>query len=671
MIGGHFLLVMPLSKRSDGAVWQAMDTNTGHQVALNLLGSRTAPPEVDRFLEISRIVQSIEHKNVVRVLEWGYFDDGQAFSTTELLDGLTLADRMAEEPPLTLAELIHVAGQGLEAIAALHAVGVVHGRIEPDSLFIEAVLGKLPVKLIGMGRSRQAAPAPAGDDLAQLRSIVYGAPEQVAGYTNIGGQADLYSLGVVLFEAIAGKLPLHGRNPEELRNAILVAMKPPLRSVRPDVPAALSDAIAHALETDPRDRPASAAEMRKELISSMVQATDEVKKLPLPVLHKDAQLGLRVVEWDYSELGQGVDPEAIDRNLVIQVQSKRKPVKVPRPSEAPMAPTPLPPATPAPVPTPVPSPVPAAAPKPTPVPSPVPVPAPAPKPARPAVAPAATEPPAPKPARPIPFDLPPPPPPPPRDAVREPAPAEAEADEPPTGDFATPIPGSPTASPPPPPAPVPAEVHAPAPPPAEEPLSAGFMASRRGPAETADSALKELLGPPAAVPPPPTPPQAAPPPQAFRPPPPPAWPEPAPAAPAPPPRGVEAQAQPALGGLSQGQPQAQPGFDLQGQEPWGSLGAGGQAQPGPAFSATEPIAPVAPLAPVAPAGGRKGLIIALIVIMVLFLVVTALIAFLALTNGCAAPAASHVGEGAAASLAQQALAMAQAAPASLPPLPSS
>jgi serine/threonine protein kinase len=644
MIGGHFLLVMPLSKRSDGAVWQAMDTNTGHQVALNLLGSAKSQEQIDRFLDTARLVQAVEHRNVVRVLEWGYFEDGQVFSTTELLDGLTLADRLAEEPPLTLAELVHVGAQALEGVAALHAAGAVHGHIEPDSIFIEAVLGRLPVKLIGIGRARSGDPNVAGGDLQNFRSIVYAAPEQVAGHVSVTGKADLYSLGVVLFEAVAGKLPLHGRTPDDLMSAILATIKPSLRSVRPDVPAALSDAIAHALATDAGDRPADAMEMRKEIVSSMLEATDEVKKLLLPVVTKNAQLATRVVEWDYSELAQDVDPDALDKNLVIQVQSKRVRARPSQPSPGRVLITPAP--------SEAPSWSPRQAPAPTPVPAPR---APTPLPAAPAHRPAVPVEAAPSAAMgDLTHDRAPSPPvsprrAPPREEVRREAPsppARFEEREPDTDEFATPIPGSPTPSPPPPAPPAPPE------PVAEEPMSAGFMAPRQGAqVDSADSALKELLGPPGAAP-APTAPRAYP--STPNVPPPPAYPPLQPAAVAPP-------SWPDFGAPTAPAPQAQPygGYEAAAQ-------GGGQAPLYPVFSGSEPISPVAPLARVAPAGGRKGLMIALVVILVLFLVVAALILVLAMMSGCSAAGA---GAGVSASLGSRAVALISAvatAPLSTP-----
>jgi len=195
-------------------------------------------------------------------------------------------------------------------------------------------------------------------------------------------------------------------------------------------------------------------------------------------------------------------------------------------------------------------------------------------------------------------------------------------------------------------------------------MSLGFMASRRGPVETADSALKELLIPPPAPP-------AAPPMQAFRPQAPPAWHAPpaavAPPQPSQPQAGLEPSA-PEPWGLSSPQQQPQPplGYEQPAAQPWGGLGGGAQGTPAPGsfetgFANNEPISQIAPLARVAPAGGRKGLFIALVVILVLFLVVAGLIGFLVVTSGCAPPAPPS----ASASLVDQVVAWLSAAPAPL------
>lgn len=345
MIGGHYLMVMPLSKRSDGAVWQAMDTDTGHQVALNVFGPESdGAAHVQRFLATMERVQHVEHRNVVLVLGTGSFEDGQRYASMELLDGLTLTDRISEEPPIKLSEFVHIAGQTLDGLSALHESNIVHGHIEPDSIFIESVLGRLPVKLIGIGGTRPGERK--GDsELQQLHALSYASPEQLMGQP-VTEKSDLYSVGVVMFQAIAGKLPLHGQNVEELREAILNTTKPTLRSVRPDVPKPLSEVIARALETSPEARFESAKTMRTEVVSSILAATDEVKASLLPVTAKDADFSMRVVEWDYSELAQDVDPNSLDRNLVIQVQQQRRPTKPPAPKPAP---APEPPPEPAPM----------------------------------------------------------------------------------------------------------------------------------------------------------------------------------------------------------------------------------------------------------------------------------------------------------------------------------
>ena len=403
MIDGHYLLVMPLDEKSSSATWQAMDIETGYQVTLTMYDQGGVDePLIQGFLETMERVKSVQHKNVVDVLGFGRFDDGTIFASMELLDGRSLLDRLTDEPALSLDDLLHSMVQTLDGLTALHQAGLVHGHLKPEIIFLQATLGRPSVKLIGMGRS-------AIEQRPEGRSLIYASPERVGDSGELDAQSDIYGIGVVTFEALTGKIPFQGKNADEITQAILGQERPPVTAARPELPEELSAVLVQAMSIAPEQRFSSADAMKDALLTSFSNISDELKKSPLPTMQHDEEHSMKVMEWDSGGLGINTAPEDLDKNLVIQVQSKhrRKPSQsapAPKPSQpapeparaepapAPQQPSPTPPEpTPAPAePTPAPAelaPAPATAPDPdaTPIPTasprpaaPQPVPAPAP-----------------------------------------------------------------------------------------------------------------------------------------------------------------------------------------------------------------------------------------------------------------------------------------------------
>jgi eukaryotic-like serine/threonine-protein kinase len=234
-------------------VIRALDPRTGRVTALKLLAPALAADDgwVRRFQKEARAVASLQHRGIPALYESGAID-GQRFIAAELVEGPTLRRRM-EQARLIAGEAVERALQVADALAAAHAAGIVHRDIKPENLMV-ATAGTVVVLDFGLPR-RTVAPA-AGSALAEGSSVTapgtavgtlaYMSPERVRG-ERVDSRTDLYSLGVVLYEMLAGRLSFELRTPTYTMMQILHAEAPRADELAPQVPAALSAMVARAM----------------------------------------------------------------------------------------------------------------------------------------------------------------------------------------------------------------------------------------------------------------------------------------------------------------------------------------------------------------------------------------------------------------------------------------
>ncbi|MEY2568607.1 MAG: hypothetical protein QOE35_3136 [Actinomycetota bacterium] len=245
-------------------VYDGFDERLSRPVAVKMLRADVVarhPEVLARFEAEARSAARLSHPNVVAVFDTGE-DDGVPYIVMERLPGQTLAQRVAEGP-VDLAWLRRVAGDVLGALGAAHAAGMVHRDIKPGNILL-AEDGCAKVADFGIAKSLEAA----GPDLTGTNLLVgtpaYMAPERVAGEPATI-QADLYSLGVVLYEAAGGRKPFTGATPVALAYAIRNGEAEPLPSLRPDVDPTMAAVVAQAMAPEPSSRFGSAAAMATAL----------------------------------------------------------------------------------------------------------------------------------------------------------------------------------------------------------------------------------------------------------------------------------------------------------------------------------------------------------------------------------------------------------------------
>ena len=260
---GEYKIVSVLGRGGLGAVYQAVHLISQRAEAMKvMLPERTGTPDMkERFRREIQLLASLNHPNIAGLHNAFYFED-QLIMIMELVEGEDLRTR-SRSARIPLPELMNFALQVLAALDYAHARGVVHRDIKPANIMVSPA-GLVKVLDFGIAISEGSVELTKAGSL--IGSPLHMSPEQIRG-EKATQQSDIYSLGVTLYELIAGRPPLKGGTTYELMMAHLNVTPTPLAQLRPDIPARLSDIIAEALEKEPAKRFATAAEFVEALRS--------------------------------------------------------------------------------------------------------------------------------------------------------------------------------------------------------------------------------------------------------------------------------------------------------------------------------------------------------------------------------------------------------------------
>jgi serine/threonine protein kinase len=248
------------------AVFRAHDPILQRDVAIKVVDLFDAGnlANQEQFLGEARVVATVEHPHIVP-LHSAEVRAGLLCLTMRLIPGRSLADRIAEEGPLAPADAARIAHEVAQALAAAHSHGVVHRDVKPENILMDAsghaIVTDFGISLV-TGRASERTPG------MVIGTPQYLSPEQALG-EEVDGRADVYSLGVVLYEMLAGRLPFEARTTGGLLAKQIIEMPPPLASLRPDLPDKLVAATNRALAKSPNQRPA-AEELAAELALARV-----------------------------------------------------------------------------------------------------------------------------------------------------------------------------------------------------------------------------------------------------------------------------------------------------------------------------------------------------------------------------------------------------------------
>src|SRR4030095_1347782 len=256
-----------------GAVYRARHLSMDRPVAIKVLHQRLVEDEAARvrFQIEARAAVHLRHSNAVSVTDFGQTSEGCVYIVMELLEGRTLREILNREAPIETARAISMMLQASDAVAAAHEAGIIHRDLKPSNILVtQSADQPAVVKVLDFGIAK-FAPDDEDDEeattLPQTSSVIgtprYMSPEQYKG-CELTPATDVYSLGVILYEMLTGMVPFSGATPEEIaeKHANLPPHSP--REIVAAIPEDVERIVLHALEKQPADRPANAAEFRRE-----------------------------------------------------------------------------------------------------------------------------------------------------------------------------------------------------------------------------------------------------------------------------------------------------------------------------------------------------------------------------------------------------------------------
>lgn len=253
LLGGRYRLVEHIERGGAGDVWRAHDERLDREVAVKILGAEADDAFRERFTHEARRAASVVHPNVVTVFDEGQ-DGADAYMVMEYVRGRTLRDLITERGPLPPHEAARLVAQIAAALDAAHAAGVLHLDVKPANVIVNQAGA---AKLADFG----VATAAHGEAERELVGTArYVAPERIEGAVPTA-RSDVYGLGLVAYELLAGRPAFQGVDTDDLLRLRLEGAAPSLRGARIGISAEIDRVIARALERDPRDRYASAGQL--------------------------------------------------------------------------------------------------------------------------------------------------------------------------------------------------------------------------------------------------------------------------------------------------------------------------------------------------------------------------------------------------------------------------
>jgi serine/threonine protein kinase len=270
----RYRVLRPIAQGGMGAVYEARHVLLDKRVAIKVPLPRFAGDEavLERLHREAFAAARAGHEHIVDVTDMGRLDDGGFFLVFELLEGRDLGALLHAQGQLPWPRAVRIATQICEALAVAHERGIVHRDLKPENIYLVTRSSDpdfVKVLDFGIAKIREGLPQQARGPTAP--TVVFGtpeymAPEQMEASGAVDARADLYALGVILFEALSGRLPLSASSRRALMLKVMSEAPPRLGSLAPELPHALCELVGRLLEKDPLRRPASCEEVRLSLM---------------------------------------------------------------------------------------------------------------------------------------------------------------------------------------------------------------------------------------------------------------------------------------------------------------------------------------------------------------------------------------------------------------------
>jgi eukaryotic-like serine/threonine-protein kinase len=306
LIDNRYRIFGVIAKGGMGVVYDGIHVGLARPVAVKTLHARYARDKVAlaRFQNEAAVVGRFGHRNIVEVHDMGILEDASPYLVMERLEGETVTQRLQHERPMKLETAIDIANDVLNALIVTHNAGILHRDLKPDNVFIARVDDGHRVKVLDFGISKFVTQEMSASALTRngfvMGTPAYMAPEQATGDSSLDARADLYSLGMILYEMLTGRLPYKANTPAALLGEIMRVQPLTPRMHRPEIHPDLDALVMRSLHRDREQRFPDATSMQRALqsvrpaslaMAQMAEArysTTPSKRPPAPPQNMDA-----------------------------------------------------------------------------------------------------------------------------------------------------------------------------------------------------------------------------------------------------------------------------------------------------------------------------------------------------------------------------------------------
>lgn len=277
-----------------GAVYCAYHTGLDRRVAFKILQPNIAVADehlVELFEREAKVSGRLSHENIVDVKDAGRTPDGTAYIVMEWLEGRTLDEELRSQGALTFARAGQILRQIAAALSEAHSKQVVHRDLKPANvMLVQRKDGREVVKVLDFGIGKILTETGASVS-AVMGTPSYASPEQLQLGGKIDGRSDIYSLGVILYRMLSGRLPFQSGSLSELVQMQLAVMPAPVRAIRPETPASLDTLVMQMLAKNQDERPADAFEVAERYDQALSEIGDANTLMQVPALLQNAGVG--------------------------------------------------------------------------------------------------------------------------------------------------------------------------------------------------------------------------------------------------------------------------------------------------------------------------------------------------------------------------------------------
>ncbi|MCS6884810.1 MAG: serine/threonine-protein kinase [Acidobacteriota bacterium] len=282
VIDGKYRIDRKIARGGAGTVYQATHVQLRAPVAVKIIHPRlvSEPMAIERYRREALVTMKVRHTNAIAVMDFGVTPDQIVYVVTELLEGVTLEQRLRERVYLSPLEASNILRQVCAAISVAHENHIIHRDLKPENIFLHRLEGREIVKVMDFGIAKYKGAKEEDEEfkgLTQIGVIVgtpyYMSPEQCMG-EEVDERSDVYSLGIVLYQMLTGELPF------DADKVVAIVMKHrlekplPIYEVRPELPAVVNAVVMRALEKNPADRQQTVAELATELEAAVKAVTE-------------------------------------------------------------------------------------------------------------------------------------------------------------------------------------------------------------------------------------------------------------------------------------------------------------------------------------------------------------------------------------------------------------